>query len=248
MVRMTHGCRTAPRRARRCGGPMVTVNAGNLSEVGLPGTVAPDSRRWVVLGVLCLALLVVGIDGTIVNVALPTLGARARRDVEPAAVDRRRLHDRLRQLPAHRRQHRRPARAASACFVVGLVDLRRRVARLLARRLRRRADRPARRAGLRRRVHHAGDAVDPHQRLHRRAASGPGRSRSGPACRGSAWPSARSPAASCSSTSGGVRSSSSTCRSSSSRSSPCSLLVPELTRRARAPASTSSARCCRPSG
>ena len=32
-----------------------------------------DSRRWVVLGVLCLALLIVGVDGTIVNVALPTL-------------------------------------------------------------------------------------------------------------------------------------------------------------------------------
>ena len=32
-----------------------------------------DSRRWVVLGVLCLALMVVGIDGTIVNIALPTL-------------------------------------------------------------------------------------------------------------------------------------------------------------------------------
>ncbi len=34
---------------------------------------ARDGRRYVVLGVLCLALLVVGIDGTIVNVALPTL-------------------------------------------------------------------------------------------------------------------------------------------------------------------------------
>lgn len=32
-----------------------------------------DPRRWVTLGVLCLALLVVGIDGTIVNVALPSL-------------------------------------------------------------------------------------------------------------------------------------------------------------------------------
>ena len=32
-----------------------------------------DPRRWWVLGVLCLALAVVGIDGTIVNVALPTL-------------------------------------------------------------------------------------------------------------------------------------------------------------------------------
>ncbi len=33
----------------------------------------PDPRRWVILGVLCLALLMVGIDGTIVNVALPSL-------------------------------------------------------------------------------------------------------------------------------------------------------------------------------
>lgn len=36
-------------------------------------TAAPDPKRWTVLAVLCLALLVVGIDGTIVNVALPTL-------------------------------------------------------------------------------------------------------------------------------------------------------------------------------
>ena len=35
------------------------------------------SRRWAILAVLCLALLIVGIDGTIVNVALPTLVARA---------------------------------------------------------------------------------------------------------------------------------------------------------------------------
>src|SRR3954449_11672146 len=31
-----------------------------------------DPRRWLVLAILCLALVVVGIDGTIVNVALPT--------------------------------------------------------------------------------------------------------------------------------------------------------------------------------
>jgi EmrB/QacA subfamily drug resistance transporter len=36
-------------------------------------TVASDPRRWQILVVLCMALLVVGIDGTIVNVALPTL-------------------------------------------------------------------------------------------------------------------------------------------------------------------------------
>ena len=32
-----------------------------------------NPRRWLILGVLCLALLMVGIDGTIVNVALPSL-------------------------------------------------------------------------------------------------------------------------------------------------------------------------------
>ena len=31
-----------------------------------------DPRRWLILAILCLALVVVGIDGTIVNVALPT--------------------------------------------------------------------------------------------------------------------------------------------------------------------------------
>jgi EmrB/QacA subfamily drug resistance transporter len=36
-------------------------------------TTAADPRRWWVLAVLCLALAVVGIDGTIVNVALPTM-------------------------------------------------------------------------------------------------------------------------------------------------------------------------------
>ncbi|HEV8064041.1 MAG TPA: MFS transporter, partial [Acidimicrobiales bacterium] len=34
---------------------------------------APGNSRWAVLAVLCLSLLVTGIDGTIVNVALPTL-------------------------------------------------------------------------------------------------------------------------------------------------------------------------------
>jgi MFS family permease len=39
----------------------------------LPIVEPPDPRRWGVLAVLCLALLIVGVDGTIVNVALPTL-------------------------------------------------------------------------------------------------------------------------------------------------------------------------------
>src|SRR5262250_2861015 len=34
---------------------------------------APDPRRWWTLAVLCLSLLVITLDNTILNVALPTL-------------------------------------------------------------------------------------------------------------------------------------------------------------------------------
>jgi EmrB/QacA subfamily drug resistance transporter len=34
---------------------------------------APDPRRWWILGVLCLSLIVISLDNTILNVALPTL-------------------------------------------------------------------------------------------------------------------------------------------------------------------------------
>ena len=38
-----------------------------------PGAARRDPRRWVVLGVMCLSLLLIVMDNTIVNVALPTL-------------------------------------------------------------------------------------------------------------------------------------------------------------------------------
>jgi EmrB/QacA subfamily drug resistance transporter len=45
-----------------------------MSAPATPDTaVPPDRRRWLVLGVLCASVLVVVLDGTIVNVALPTL-------------------------------------------------------------------------------------------------------------------------------------------------------------------------------
>src|SRR3954447_20561199 len=34
---------------------------------------APDPRRWLILGVLCLSLLVLVIDNTVLNVAIPSL-------------------------------------------------------------------------------------------------------------------------------------------------------------------------------
>jgi EmrB/QacA subfamily drug resistance transporter len=52
------------------GDASVTPGPGDEAD----GAAVPaSSRRWAVLAVLCLALLVTGIDGTIVNVALPTL-------------------------------------------------------------------------------------------------------------------------------------------------------------------------------
>ncbi len=33
----------------------------------------PDRRRWAILAVLCLSVFLIVVDGTIVNVALPTL-------------------------------------------------------------------------------------------------------------------------------------------------------------------------------
>ena len=34
---------------------------------------AEDRRRWVILGCLCLCLVVIGVDNTILNVALPSI-------------------------------------------------------------------------------------------------------------------------------------------------------------------------------
>src|SRR5687768_5395675 len=39
----------------------------------MPPTATPDPRRWWILGALSLALLVIGVDNTILNVALPTI-------------------------------------------------------------------------------------------------------------------------------------------------------------------------------
>lgn len=83
-------------------------------------------------------------------------------------MDRRRLHDRLRRVPADRRQHRRPSRPA-AVLRHRSRDLRRRVACLFPGRLGHRLDPLPGGAGLRRGVHHAGHAVHHRQRLHRRA-------------------------------------------------------------------------------
>ena len=93
-----------------------------MDESQNDGAAAGLSRGGVlVLAICCMSLLIVGLDNTIVNVALPVDPARAARLGVRAAVDDRRLHARARE-PADARRARRPtASAAGAVFQLGLV-------------------------------------------------------------------------------------------------------------------------------
>ena len=69
---------------------------------------APDgaqhARRWATLAVVCAAALIINVDNTILNVALPTLVRDLHATYERAAVDRRLLRHGLRRAAARRRQ------------------------------------------------------------------------------------------------------------------------------------------------
>ena len=132
-----------------------------------PGRTTGDPRRWWVLGVLCLALAVVGIDGTIVNVALPTLV----RELGATSSQLQWIVDAYTIVFAGflliagntgDRLGRKPV------LIVGLVIFGAGSLACSQASTRGAGHRDAGRAGLRRRVHHAVDAVDPHERLRRR--------------------------------------------------------------------------------
>jgi MFS family permease len=44
-----------------------------VHPAALPGSARPPSRRWLALAVLCVSLLIVVLDNTVLNVVLPTL-------------------------------------------------------------------------------------------------------------------------------------------------------------------------------
>src|SRR5579862_9874425 len=50
--------------------PAIVRCMTNIEQAAEPGT---DSRRWWALGVLCLSLVLITLDNTVLNVALPTL-------------------------------------------------------------------------------------------------------------------------------------------------------------------------------
>ena len=69
----------------------------NPKEEQMSGTNTPYARRWQALIVLAMSLLIVSVDNTILNVGAADDPRGARRQLEPAAVDRGQLPARVRQ-------------------------------------------------------------------------------------------------------------------------------------------------------
>ena len=215
-------------------------------------------RRWLTLLVLCLSLIVIGLDNTILNVAIPTLAKPARDGGLGATasqlqwiVDSYTIVFAGLLLTAGSLGDRfgRYRGLAFGLVVFGVGSVLSAFADVGDR-----ADRHPRAHGHRRRVHHAGDAVDPHQRLHRPRERAQGDRRVGRRVRARHRRRARSaggvPARR---TSGGARSSSSTspiviigARRSATSSSPSRGPVSARARpgRARSCRSSGSARSC----
>jgi MFS family permease len=114
-----------------------------------------NRRRWLALIVLCLGDLMIVLDATIVNVALPSIRERPRLLADLARVGRERLPADVRRLPAARRRlgdlygHRRLFLVGIALFTARSLAAARDHAGLLVARARcraRRRDRLGRRA------------------------------------------------------------------------------------------------------
>ena len=140
-------------------------------------TIAHD-RRWWTLGVLCLSLRADLRRQHDPQRRPADAGPRPRCDGQPAAVDRRRLRPGLRRTAADRGLARRQVRPPRRPHASGWASS------APARSPRRagsptQLDRLPSGHGHRGGADHAGDAVDPHQRLHATPRSGPRRSRSG---------------------------------------------------------------------
>ncbi len=151
-----------------------TGPAARIDPAGEADPMSLDTPRAKNLALLLLAMtqFVIVIDASIVNVALPSIGAAPALLARQPLVGRQRLHAHVRRLPAARRPARRPARAQAHVHA--------RPGPLLARLARRRprpvggvADRRARRPGPRRGDRLAGGAVDHHHDLRRRRRAQP---------------------------------------------------------------------------
>ena len=99
----------------------------SVSVLDAGSEVAIHPHRWVALVVLCAAALIINLDNTILNVALPTL-VRALQVLQRTPVDCRCLCDGVRWVAPRRRQSGRSIRA-QAFLPCRTRDLRRRIGR-----------------------------------------------------------------------------------------------------------------------
>ena len=127
------------------------------------------ARRWKTLAVLSLSLVIIGLDNTILNVALPSLREHfdASNSTLQWIVDSYLLA--FAGLLLTYGHARRPVRA-QARSAGRTRDLRYSQPGGARRRQRQPADRDPRRHGRRRCTHHAGNALDHHQRVPARGA------------------------------------------------------------------------------
>ena len=84
-------------------------------------TTTDDRDRWTALLVLCAGMLMVVLDATVVNVALPSIQADLGFTAVVAGVGRQRLPHRLRRAAPARRSSRGPVSAACTVFLAGLI-------------------------------------------------------------------------------------------------------------------------------
>ena len=210
-----------------------------------PDRTEPDPKRWLALGIIAVTQLMVVLDASIVNVALP----RAQADLGISDADRQwvvtaytlafggllLLGGRIADFVGRKRT-----------LLIGLVGFRRRVGDRRHRAERRRALRGPRAAGRVRRAARAGGAVADHRDVHRDQGARPRVRRVRRVCPAVEPRSAWSSAASSPSTRRGAGASASTSRS---RSRSCSRRSRSSARArpAATPATTSSAPCSPPS-
>ncbi len=140
---------------------------------GQAATGAPDSKRWLALAVIALAQLMVVLDATVVNIALPQAQAALNITDRRPAVDGHRLHPGLRGPAAARRSDRRLLRP-QADLPHRPDRLRRRLGAGRCRGQRRHPLRRPGAAGRLRRTARAGRAVPAHRHLHRAQGAGQG--------------------------------------------------------------------------
>jgi MFS transporter len=71
--RRRHGRAPSPPTSEDGRKPSPPIAGSERASRPQPAATSPHPRRWAILGVLCLALLVVVIDNTVLNVAIPSL-------------------------------------------------------------------------------------------------------------------------------------------------------------------------------